>query len=159
MVRDPYERCISEWKYRDACQTDPNAYLSNRLIKALKGNRFLEFCHYLPQTEYIFPNTPVTFQIIDNLNASFLLKKIEIEKYEIIRFENFTSMNTLKLFEKYGIPINPFKLTFKEKSAENKFCREKYGKVKSSELVSLLSNSTRLLIKQLFKKDFEVLGY
>ncbi len=162
VVRDPYERCISEWKYR-VCQSGPNHFISNRINGALKRNRFFEYCHYLPQTEYIFPNTPITFQIIDNLNnsknSSFLLKKIEVENYEIIRFENFTSMNTLKIFEKYGIPINPFRLPFRERTEESKLCREKYGNYKSSELVSLLSNSTRSLIKQFFKKDFEVLGY
>lgn len=81
IVRNPYDRIISECKYRGGKCNDINKFIIENL-KAYKKNKFILDSHLIPQSEFIKGN---------------------VECKEIIRFENLNK-DFEKLLKKYNYP-------------------------------------------------------
>jgi hypothetical protein len=81
IVRNPYERIISEFKYRVLKCNDINKFIKKNL-GIYKKNKFILDSHFIPQSEFIYGNPPCN---------------------EILRFENLKE-DFEKLMKKYNYP-------------------------------------------------------
>ena len=133
VVRNPYERVISQYKYIKQWDTkmpvsigDLNKYIKLLKTKNLVGNNMsFEDCHLIPQIEY-FKNEDGT-----------------IHNIEILRFENLQT-DFSNLLRKYNFPNMelPFSNTTKD-----------------SVTVSDLNRESLDIINDIYKEDFEFFNY
>ena len=89
VVRNPYERVVSKFKYDCKQSEEPieinrenlNNFVSN-IPYIIQENKFFNGCHYLPQYEYIDYKSALKFEIIRFENIESDLNKI-LQKYNL----------------------------------------------------------------------------
>ena len=126
VYRDPYERIVSEFKYRNNSKTlkkeDLNNWIQNDLPNLFK-QKYLKNCHIIPQYDFIFDeNGNKTCDIIldfDNLNNDF---------------------NNLMKDYNYNVKLNNLKL-----NSSN-----------SNLTVNDLDENSKKIINKLYKDDFKI---
>lgn len=108
VVRNPYERIISECKYRSKKCIDINQFVIKNL-KEYKKNNFILDGHLIPQSEFIYGNPPCNEILrFDNLKEDFekLLKKYDYPKMELLHHNKSEKRNiTIKNLNKESIKL------------------------------------------------------
>lgn len=153
VIRHPYGRAVSEYTYRlnmtgdEESRKDPrnaalykhqpcteeglNYYLQNTLERVIGGAKYLEDCHFVPQSSYIFGK--------EHQWCSHILK-----------LENFpTEFNSY--MEEVGYPVRL------PESSENR--TNSHGDLCPILSVASLTAKTRSLLNTVYAVDFRRLGY
>lgn len=128
VLRDPYDRVVSEYKYRNQNEKHTpekmNAWIKKMMIPENYEDGGLN-CHFIPQSDFIYDTN--NNSTCDN----------------VIRFENLTSEFN-HLTERYDIDL---------KMNED----SKYNVTKKSVTSADLDDDVKDLIYHIYKRDFEVL--
>jgi hypothetical protein len=117
VVRNPYTRIISQYKYKNNKTSIDglNKYIKSR-IRALKANKYIEDCHWIPQYEYAKHCDHVL--AFENLESEFnsLMNKYDIDirltkhsnksKERNLNISDITPSNIKKINEIYDIDFN-----------------------------------------------------
>jgi len=126
VLRNPYERMVSEYKYRNKLSEQTpehlNAWLRKMLVFGTYNDGELN-CHFLPQCEYLFDSQGE--RTCDN----------------VLNFENLTKEFN-ELTSKHGIDIKLNEDT-------------KYNTTEKSVTVADLDQDVKVLIERIYEKDFE----
>ncbi len=174
VVRNPYHRIISEWKYL-GCPQEINLWIRSNLQKLLPpfrvkisnsfnigetssekmdlGTFCMGGCHFIPQSDYILWDTPKDFVFSISQNVNYTVR---VEEYRILRFESITQ-DYASLINEYGIPWH----TLSNIKPENIGGIEKGCPIleKSSKLFEMLNDESIFLINAVYRKDFEKFHY
>ena len=129
VIRDPYERCVSEYKYQNPNGTAQklNQWVKSNLQNARK-NPYMTDCHFLPQAQYVYDEKQR--KVIPHL----------------LRFSHLeTDFN--KLMEQYGLPMRLH--------AGTKRGRESAAKPTAADL----NDESRKLIESFYVDDFQLIRH
>lgn len=121
IVRDPVERIVSEYKYRDkvyneskGCDRDEmNKWIVESLTKYEGGNTGIHDCHLIPQSKFL----QVCNHVYDFENLS--------DDFEGIPRNNTTDRCTLSIDDLYSDTISRIETTYKEDIEFYKAFKEK----------------------------------
>jgi len=151
VVRHPYDRLVSQFGFVDVMSKkwkytcDPkslNDYLLTSLKDVKAGKLFLGDCHFVPQALFVYGSDPKTFATNKN------------EKWctHIIKFEHLApEFNGLMKRSGYGVRLSEAKMSDSRHMGSKEKCRALGPKD--------LSPEVRKLADEVYKDDFELLGY
>jgi hypothetical protein len=151
VVRNPADRLISEYgfmqswtkKTNQKCDADTlNQKLMEWMlkVKGVNGSRpypYSRDCHMIPQTAFVYGWDPVTQKVTPEVKSC----------KHVLRMENLTQ-DFNKLMEEKGLP---YRLTHKKSMPSLADCS---GLKKGS-----LYPKTKELMREIYKQDFDLLGY
>lgn len=123
VVRNPYERILSKYKYDcNNNQLPPNKKDLNKFInnipKKIKNNKFQDGCHYLPQYEFLDYDDAAKYEILkmENLDSDFqkFLKKYNFPEIKLKRNNSTKKSLSILDLDKESIKIinNIYKIDF-----------------------------------------------
>lgn len=165
VVRNPYERMISEYYYRNNIRAGKNAKnwesdevkFNNEINKWLmhfSGNYFMHSGHMIPQYDFVYNNTNnvddgSVFHTSNNTSTNTAATKKKKKKLikNVLRFE-FLGKEFQTLVELYNLPMVLPNQTMIGRASNNKVLG-----------IHNLTNKNMVLIETIYQNDFLEFGY